>query len=94
MHGRPRILGVALLIDAADVADADIACVMTPDVRALLVIAQRLVRGPVQFNDPVVAGLTKLGLVPIGDLLVTDVTPFGRSSAMHRQRGYGSKRSH
>jgi hypothetical protein len=26
--------------------------------------------------------------------LVTDVTPFGRSSAMHRQRGDGAKRSH
>ena len=94
MHGRPRILGFALLIDAADVADADIACVMAPNVCALLVIAQRLVRGPIQFNDPVVAGLTKLGLVPIGNLLVTDVTPFGCGSAMHRQRGYGAKRSH
>jgi hypothetical protein len=26
--------------------------------------------------------------------LVTDVTPFGCGSAMHRQRGYGAKRSH
>jgi len=94
LHGRPRVLGVALLIDAADVADADIACVMAPDVCALLVIAQRPVRGPIQFNDPVVAGLTKLGLVPIGDLLVANVATFGCGSAMHRQRGYGAKRSH
>ena len=78
-----RVLGVPHLgVHTANVTNTDIPSVGPPDVSTFLIVSQCTVHGTIDLYDPVITGLAKLRFIPLGDLLVRNVPPFGGGSAV------------
>ena len=85
LGGGAGVLGFALAVETADIADADGMGIMAFAVRSGLLDGAALVNAAVEINHEVVPDVHKVALkVPLADLLDGDMTTLGRGTAMHQ----------
>ena len=85
LGGGAGVLGFALAVETADVADAYGMGIVTLAMGSGLLDGTALVDRPVEINHVVVPDVRKVALkVPLADLLDGDVPPLGRGTAMHQ----------